>query len=94
MIFTILPQVIILDWDVTKISASHILKKISMDPISKDIVVIIISNAEDTRAEISSPNICFLLKPVSEEGLMSAIKKTIRKTENDAPLLLDFYKSI
>jgi two-component system, sensor histidine kinase and response regulator len=91
-IFTILPQVIILDWDVTKISANLILKKISMDPISKDIAVIIISNAEDTRAEIPIPNISFLLKPVSEEGLLSAIKTTMRKkTEGDSSFLLDHH---
>jgi signal transduction histidine kinase/CheY-like chemotaxis protein len=77
LIYQMHPQVIILDWNISKISASEIIKKLQMDDSTKDIAVIVIADREEINNHLNYHNTVFLLKPVSEEALLEAINKTL-----------------
>jgi Signal transduction histidine kinase len=79
MIFSLRPQVVVLDWNVSKIKASDILNKIKADPASESIAVIVISDTDDVKSGIDAANTKFLLKPVSEEELVSLIKLALER---------------
>jgi len=79
IIFTQLPQIIILDWNVSKIKASDILFKLQMDELTKGIAVIVISDTEEVSTRLTGFKVKFLLKPVSEEGLLSVIRTALDK---------------
>lgn len=74
MIFEIMPQVIILDWNVSKIKAYNIIQKLQLDDSTKKIAIIVIANTEDVKNEVTQNNAAFLLKPVSEDSLIGAVQ--------------------
>ncbi|HEY4788027.1 MAG TPA: response regulator, partial [Bacteroidales bacterium] len=85
MIIELIPQVIILDWNVKKIKALDIIQKLELDVTTRDIAVIVISDTEDIKDELSRNHVVFLLKPVSEEGLLSAIRTVLEKKPSAIP---------
>jgi signal transduction histidine kinase/CheY-like chemotaxis protein len=77
MIYQMRPQVIVLDWNISKITASDILSKLQMDNSTKNTAVIVIADREDIKTHLNFHNTSFLLKPVSEEALLEAINNTL-----------------
>ena len=77
LIYQFKPHVIILDWNISKISASNILMKLQMDNNTRNIAVIVIADSEEIKNHLNYHNTHFLLKPVSEDALINAINATL-----------------
>jgi signal transduction histidine kinase/DNA-binding response OmpR family regulator len=92
MIFSLVPQIIILDWNVSKIKASDILNKLRMDESTRNIAVIVISDTEEVKTTLAGQKVKFLLKPVSEEGLLSVMQMAPDQ-KSDQPDQLSYTKS-
>ena len=81
MIYQMNPKVIIIDWNISKISAPDILKKLQIDNSTKDIAVVVIADSEEVKNQVTYHNTGFLIKPVSEEALLTTINNTLVKIE-------------